>query len=181
MAPRGLLHVPCDEPRSARPRGALCGDLEPELRGPSGPWRAHASAVPRDGCCGGCDWASDRCAGDDVSIAQNSEQGKAASKRLFSCDFEIAGKRLLSYKTPVPHARATQPSHCNRRRDTAPDPTQAPTLCLMVERDADEQETRNNKGRLTRLDTRADADKVCDERGGQHTLRDRNGVTTAAR
>src|SRR3954452_22457410 len=45
MAPRGLLDVPRDEPRRARPGGALRLHVEPQLRGPAGPRRPHAPRV----------------------------------------------------------------------------------------------------------------------------------------
>ena len=47
MAACRLLDVPGDEPRPAVARRTLCGHLEPQLRGPAGPRRAHASAVAR--------------------------------------------------------------------------------------------------------------------------------------
>jgi hypothetical protein len=64
----GLRAVRCalHEPRSACARRALRGDLEPQLRGPSGPRRAHASDEPGDGRGGGSDRSPDGCARADV-------------------------------------------------------------------------------------------------------------------
>ena len=62
----GLLHVPGDEPRPAAPGRTLRGDLEPQLRGPAGPRRAHASDEPGDGGGGGGDRPADGRARDDV-------------------------------------------------------------------------------------------------------------------
>ena len=45
MAQPGLLDVPGHEPRQARPRRAGRFDLEPQLRGPPGPRRAHPPGV----------------------------------------------------------------------------------------------------------------------------------------
>ena len=47
------------------PGRALCGHLEPQLRGPAGPRRAHAPDVARDGGGGGGDGPPDGCARDD--------------------------------------------------------------------------------------------------------------------
>ena len=47
MARAGLLHVPGHEPRQAGRRRALRVDLEPQLRGPPGPGRAHPPGLPR--------------------------------------------------------------------------------------------------------------------------------------
>ena len=49
MAHPGLLDVPGHERRPARTRPALRLDLEPQLRGPAGPRRAHPSGEPGDG------------------------------------------------------------------------------------------------------------------------------------
>ncbi len=49
----GLLDVPGHECRPARAGPALRLDLEPQLRGPSGPRRPHASRQPGDGRGGG--------------------------------------------------------------------------------------------------------------------------------
>ncbi len=56
VARAGLLHVPRHEPRQARRGRALRLNLEPQLRGPSGPRRAHAPGLPcrrRRHCRGG--------------------------------------------------------------------------------------------------------------------------------
>ena len=47
VARAGLLHVPGHEPGQARRRRALRLDLEPQLRGPPGPRRAHPPRLPR--------------------------------------------------------------------------------------------------------------------------------------
>ena len=47
LARRGLLDVPGHEPRHPRARRALRLDLEPQLRGPPGPRRAHAPRLAR--------------------------------------------------------------------------------------------------------------------------------------
>ncbi len=62
MAHGRLLDVPRDEPRPARPGRALCVDLEPQLRGPPGPRRPHASALAGHGRGGGGDRTADGCA-----------------------------------------------------------------------------------------------------------------------
>ena len=49
VAERRLLDVPRHEPRHPRARRALRLDLEPQLRGPAGPRRAHAPDEPGDG------------------------------------------------------------------------------------------------------------------------------------
>ena len=49
LARRGLLDVPGHEPRHPQAGRALRLDLEPQLRGPPGPRRAHAPRQPRDG------------------------------------------------------------------------------------------------------------------------------------
>ena len=49
MAHPGLLDVPGHERRPARTRPALRLDLEPQLRRPAGPRRAHPSGEPGDG------------------------------------------------------------------------------------------------------------------------------------
>ena len=49
LARRGLLDVPGDEPRHARARRALRLDVQPQLRGPPGPRRAHAPRLAADG------------------------------------------------------------------------------------------------------------------------------------
>ena len=52
MAHPGLLDVSGHECRPARARPALRLDLEPQLRGPPGPWRPHAPRQPGDGSRG---------------------------------------------------------------------------------------------------------------------------------
>ena len=49
VARAGLLDVPRDEPRQGAAAGALRIHVEPQLRRPSGPGRAHAPDVPGDG------------------------------------------------------------------------------------------------------------------------------------
>ena len=49
LALRRLLDVPGDEPRHAVARRALRVHLEPQLRGPPGPRRAHPPGEPEDG------------------------------------------------------------------------------------------------------------------------------------
>ena len=49
LALGGLLDVPRDEPRHPPARRALRLDLEPQLRGPPGPRRAHAPRLAADG------------------------------------------------------------------------------------------------------------------------------------
>ena len=53
LAQRRLLDVPRHEPGHPRPRRALCVDLEPQLRGPPGPRRAHPPRLAGDGRGGG--------------------------------------------------------------------------------------------------------------------------------
>ena len=53
VAARRLLDVPRHEPRHPRAGRALRLDLEPQLRGPAGRRRAHASRQPGDGRRGG--------------------------------------------------------------------------------------------------------------------------------
>ena len=53
LARRRLLDVPGHEPRHRCARRALRVDLEPQLRGPPGPRRAHAPRLPADGRRGG--------------------------------------------------------------------------------------------------------------------------------
>src|SRR5206468_3872067 len=52
VAKRRLLDVPRHECRCAGRRGALCGDVEPQFRRPSGTGRPHPSDEPRDGGSG---------------------------------------------------------------------------------------------------------------------------------
>src|SRR5216110_1042020 len=52
VAQRRLLDVPRHECRCAGRRGALCGDVEPQFRRPSGTGRPHPSDEPRDGGSG---------------------------------------------------------------------------------------------------------------------------------
>ena len=47
LARAGLLDVPGHEPRQARRRRAVRLDVEPQLRGPPGPRRAHPPRLPR--------------------------------------------------------------------------------------------------------------------------------------
>mmetsp|Transcript_30424 Transcript_30424/g.71062 ORF Transcript_30424/g.71062 Transcript_30424/m.71062 type:complete len:244 (+) Transcript_30424:1182-1913(+) len=53
LARARLQHVPRNEPRQTRTRGALRLNLEPQLRGEAGAGRPHAPHVPPDGGGGG--------------------------------------------------------------------------------------------------------------------------------
>src|SRR5262245_61081362 len=61
MAQPRLFDVSRDERRSPDAGRALCGDVEPELRGAPRVWRSHALGEPCDGGSGGGRRAFHRC------------------------------------------------------------------------------------------------------------------------
>jgi homoaconitase/3-isopropylmalate dehydratase large subunit len=81
MAARRLLDVPRDEPRPAEPGRALRGHLEPQLRRPAGPRRAHASDEPGDGRGRGRDRTAHGRSRVDVTARRISVGGPAEFRR----------------------------------------------------------------------------------------------------